>query len=349
MSKAQAIQPRLITFDALDTLYRFREPFANQYLKVARRCGYQVSAQPEQLDKAFKAAFKDLAKQYPNYGKGKLAHPQEWWASLIGLTFQKVTNGAPMPSELTGELYRHFSSAAAYELFPEVESMFLRLRKTRAASSQGMNGSPDPFETMPQPITGVISNSDPRVIGILRDLGLKVGEVEPQQVQDGRSSSSQHESSQVVESDWDPNNDIDFVCTSYEAGSEKPDKGIFDHALALASAVAEGMTQPLMRESNVVKALSGEEAKEFYRLRRTFVWQHVGDDFKKDFQGAKNGGAANVYLVRHHQLAAGTTSTTDDELVETEGGKLIIQDLNFIWQQTSQGRTNPPSTQLPCG
>ena len=49
-------------------------------------------------------------------------------------------------------------------------------------------------------MTCVISNSDPRVSAILRDLGLKVGGSPP-----GPPAT------------YDPENDIDFVCTSYEA------------------------------------------------------------------------------------------------------------------------------------
>lgn len=61
------------------------------------------------------------------------------------------------------------------------------------------------------------------------------------------------------------NGSVDFVTVSYDVGFEKPDPRIFDAALETA------------------KKLAGPEEKEWVKV-------HIGDDYEKDFQGAKNAG-----------------------------------------------------------
>lgn len=322
----------VVTFDALGTLYRFKEPFADQYLKVARRCGMKLSATPDAVDKAFKVAYKDLNERYPNYGKGKLANPQEWWGTLIEQTFDQATNGATIPQALSLELYNHFSSGAAYELFPEVKDMFVRARGFRKSPFNfGLESTTETTEQYflsgpTRRITGVVTNSDPRVVDVLKDLGLKIGVVEPQRVQEGTSLPGWFGQTQAVASDWNPDNDIDFVCTSYEAGSEKPDKGIYDYALILADAAGRGLDEQCKQYLSA-QSLDEEDlflmAERIAQGRRAIDWVHAGDDFEKDFRGAQDWGATAFYVKRKGR-------PTPEEKSATKEGQFLLLDLSDI-------------------
>lgn len=320
----------VLSFDALGTLYRFKEPFANQYLKVARRCGMKLSTAPEALDKAFKVAFRDISREYPNYGKGKLDNPQVWWETLIEQTFDEATNGASLPPSLSEELYTHFSSGAAYELFPEVKNMFARHRsqKSRSFGLEFPNLKESSYiMTGPnRPIVGVVTNSDPRVTSVLRDLGLKVGVTERERVQAETSLPSWGERPKAVASDWNPDNDIDFVCTSYDAGSEKPDKAIFDHALMLADAAGRSLDDHYMQyllaqKFNPQLLLKIESRLE--DMRRVLVWAHVGDDLGKDIHGASAWGATAYYVKRKARI-------TEEEEIATVGRRYLLKDLSRV-------------------
>lgn len=322
---------QVLTFDALGTLYRFKEPFADQYLNVARRCGMRLSATPEALDKAFKVAFKEISQEYPNYGKGKLDSPQVWWEALIEHTFDQATDGASLPPSLSHELYTHFSSGAAYELFPEVKHMFARNRSYRSLPLKWelpTSNSPHPMLSGPERrIIGVVTNSDPRVIDVLRDLGLKVGVTEPQRIQEETALPSWSTARpRAAASDWNSDNDIDFVCTSYEAGSEKPNNGIFDHALMLADAVGRSL------DKNVLEYLSTQEMRTELRLkfelliarnRQNVNWVHAGDDLEKDYQGASAWGATAYYVKRKARA-------TEEEETATVEGKYLLRNLSYF-------------------
>lgn len=326
--------PHVCTFDALGTLYRFKEPFANQYIKVARRCGMKLSTTPEALDKAFKVAFKEISREYPNYGKGKLDNPQVWWETLIEQTFDEATNGASLPPSLSEELYTHFSSGAAYELFPEVKNTLARNRIARSKPFRlrfpktKENPSDQYLMTGPTwPIVGVVTNSDPRVIDVLRDLGLKVGVTEAQRVQAGNSLPVWSARLKAVTSDWNPHNDIDFVCTSYEADSEKPDKGIFDHALMLADAVGRSLDDHYLQYLSTLDyhpELRTVIASRLEEIRLVLNWTHIGDDLEKDFRGASAWGARAFYVKRKG-------SVTEEE--ENATGQYLTRDLSIFFPQ----------------
>ncbi|KPI34636.1 uncharacterized protein AB675_11616 [Cyphellophora attinorum] len=243
-----------LSFDALGTLFDFKEPIATQYLKVARRCGVTAPIAESDLQQAFKTAYKQISLSWPNYGKGSkiVDSPETWWQILVHSTFRRLLPVESIPTELGSETYQHFASGAAYQLRPGVLSMFEKLRGSRGelANSSWM--------------TCVISNSDPRVSAILRDLGLKVGEGPP-----GPPAM------------YDPENDIDFVCTSYEASSEKPDAAIFWNAKESMAALVGVPLDELVADRTSTEGVR---------------WIHVGDDFKKDCVGASEAGLIPVYL-----------------------------------------------------
>ena len=109
---------------------------------------------------------------------------------------------------------------------------------------------------------GVITNSDDRVPSVLSSLGLKVG---PRRYGVGVESPDPH---------FDMEDDVDFVVMSYDVGYEKPSRDVFDAAKQL------------------VWSNWGDPDHE-----DCFI--HIGDDFKKDFEGAQRAGWESVLLDRN--------------------------------------------------
>jgi hypothetical protein len=113
-------------------------------------------------------------------------------------------------------------------------------------------------------VTGIITNSDDRVPGILSSLGLRV-------------SPRRFGSEPTTKAVSDEASDIDFSIMSYDVGYEKPDQRIFRAAEDMAlQAVADAPEGPW------------ENA----------VWDslYIGDDYARDVGGALNSGWKVVLL-----------------------------------------------------
>ncbi len=281
----------ILSFDALGTIYRFRAPVANQYLTIAQKCGLKAKVELSDLDASFKQAFKSVSKEYPNYGKDKLPDPEAWWSELVSRSFKPVVKGEELPLDLGRSLYQHFSSGAAYELYPDVRPFLRRLHEIR--------DDPDG----PTLILGIITNSDPRVKQVLESMNLKVGmsalPMRPSREEMWRESRDDAEASIGTgririsvpwNGLWKTGSDFDFLATSYDADSEKPDPGIMFYARQMAR---------LLNLSKVVQTLHTPKSTVggVYRLIRTaaahrkdvdnMAWIHVGDDYEKDIAPAK--------------------------------------------------------------
>jgi FMN phosphatase YigB (HAD superfamily) len=323
---------RVYSLDALDTLYRFKKPIGQQYLDVARRCGLRRDVRPQQIMNAFKVVYKDMIKQYPNYGKGKLANSGVWWALLIQQTFDKATNGAEMPDDLTYQLYLHFSSSKAYELYPDVKPFFQRLRQMRRLWENTPNIRQEQWKDLP--LVGVVSNSDPRVTGILQDLGLRVGCTAEQRTQtDGEAATIKIGPLTVNKQDptlsWNPDNDIDFVCTSWEAGAEKPEHAIFDYAKRLATDVfiAQGAQYLLIEGPPTPRRLW--DFSQVAQERSKLDWVHIGNDFQKDYQSAQKWGAVNSLYLRR---ADDDTALCMEARRVVKDARRSIKTLDDVWK-----------------
>ncbi|KAJ5416343.1 hypothetical protein N7491_011378 [Penicillium cf. griseofulvum] len=193
----------LLTIDAFGTIFHPRLPVPEQYASTAHAFGLSPSlVTSESLQPAFKEVFKAHAKRYPNYGRElalreQYGGPREWWEEVIRGSFGKVLNGdngtgGDLPEGLVQRLLDRFASKEG-GVYGEDE--------------RGKEGLPHkqrfgPFERV---LVGVISNSDDRVPGVLKSLGLDCGK-------------------------WTWINDLDLIITSYEAGEEKPSAAIFDAA-----------------------------------------------------------------------------------------------------------------------
>lgn len=279
----------LITLDAQDTLYKFKKPIATQYLELARQYGVQSRIDEDALAVAFRTSFKAMSKSSPNYGHGTLDHPRTWWIRVVGDAFEHVIPKEEIPDALPGGLYDHFATAAAYDLYSDVKPFFETLGNLKKRHNDDNSSV----------FVGLISNSDSRVKSILEHLGLRVG------------IDTLHPHAEATQSSittlYHAEDDIDFVTTSCAAKVEKPHRGIFDHARAMMRGLEiskrgrSGFDHATREESadHTLQARQSESREQALSVRSecsTLI--HIGDDYKKDYRGAKDAGWEAIYLNR---------------------------------------------------
>ncbi|KAJ6031069.1 hypothetical protein N7540_001801 [Penicillium herquei] len=292
----------LLTFDAFDTLFSPRPSVPEQYVSVAHEYGLSRTAiTPKKLRAAFKDSYRTQLAQYPNYGRddvlrGRYGGPRQWWEEVIQNTFaqtlsssKQCSNKQPqLPTGLVQNLLDRFAGAEGYSLYEDVPPFFARMRELKA-SELGY------FDRV---VIGVISNSDDRVPAVLRDLGLRVGDLRadqdlPSMVLPGFEQRSyadfDNDTAMRRYDGLQLDDDIDMVITSYEAGEEKPNRLIFD--------VAERQARILVRQPGL------PEDEPWTRV-------HVGDDYNKDYLAARNAGW-HSYLLLRGNIQEGPAHTLD--------------------------------------
>ena len=273
-----------VTLDAFGTLYHPKKPIAVQYLEIARRCGLKADIKVPELEASFRKEFKSQSSRYPNYGKaGGSMTVESWWDNVVYGAFRPLCRGDHIPDSLGPTLFRHFSSREAYALYPDVVPFLQSMRKLR----QKYTDPKGPIIAI-----GVITNSDDRALNILESLGLKIGSVNI------RRNEPSHPFSGA--SGYNSADDINFLVTSYETGYEKPDSRIFEEAdwrtLRLWPSRWEQSSQHNLTGSNLISRTFGLLWK-----RAGITRIHVGDDFEKDYQGAKVTGRQAMHLCRNKE------------------------------------------------
>lgn len=307
-----ASKPRtaiVVTLDALGTIYKFREPIATQYIKVARECGLRAPIDEKDLMSAFKTSFMEISSEYPNHGKGQLDNPRAWWKSLTNDAFRKVVNEDEIPEELAGALYTRFSSSAGYELYPDALPFFSSMRQLKEQYWRPLD---------PLIFIGIISNGDPRVKPVLQSLGLRVGFESIPAVERFRDGANPIilDSQDIAQSPWfsayNSLNDIDMCVTSYDVGCEKPDPLPFMQAKALARMNYASKLEQVLQDWTTTRVdivnhkvwVAEENAKlDFVKCI------HIGDDYKKDVVGALRSGYEALHLAREGEQEAGPDGT----------------------------------------
>jgi FMN phosphatase YigB (HAD superfamily) len=297
MSSTSTHRTLLLTFDAFDTLFHPREPVPDQYASTAHEFGLSRTAiTPQKLKAAFKTTFREQASRYPNYGRADVLHgryggPKQWWEEVIRGSFKRTLSEGDasrgsiardahasnmdtdpeLPAGLVEALIDLFAGARGYTLYDDVAPFFARMRELKAAPRQNR------FD---QVIVGVVSNSDDRVPAVLKALGLRVGDLRADQdISSGELPGFEQRKvrdSNTVSGQIPSDLDLDFVITSYEAGEEKPNRLIFDVAERQARLLVPG-----------VHVGSG-----------SWTRVHVGDDYRKDYQGAIEAGWQSYLLHR---------------------------------------------------
>ncbi|KAK5680287.1 hypothetical protein LTS10_007214 [Elasticomyces elasticus] len=200
----------LLCFDAFGTIFKPKQPIAQQYGDVARSLGLRGFTD-EQVEASFKVAFKQESKENPNFGKANGMTPSRWWEKIIRNTFRPLMVGpdAKLHQELAPRLLYRFSSEEAYDLLPGVLPFLQDLR----------TNPPSGIERI---AVGIITNSDDRVPSVLTSLGLHVSPL----VYGSDAAKSRPSPDETTY-------DIDFTVMSYDVGHEKPDRRIFEAAEGL--------------------------------------------------------------------------------------------------------------------
>ena len=142
-------------FDATGTLMETARPVGEVYAERAREHGVSISA--ARLDDAFRRILAQApALLFPDAPADRIAElEQGWWRSVVRSTFL-AADGTARFRDFDGffaGLYAHYASAAAWRARPGARKALLRLRARGIA-------------------TGVVSNFDGRLPGILAGLGL---------------------------------------------------------------------------------------------------------------------------------------------------------------------------------
>ncbi|XP_041987171.1 rhythmically expressed gene 2 protein-like [Aricia agestis] len=167
---------RLVTFDATNTLLNFRVPPWEYYALVAKNYGYKGTA--DNLKPKMKYSYSKMDKEYPNFGKDSISW-YKWWSQVIKMTLVDDLPDSKKLSEIADVLINDFKTVKCWRLADGSENILNLLQKSGTD-------------------IGVISNFDPRLHDILKNMGL--------------------------------HGSFKFVLTSYEVGISKPDKGIFELA-----------------------------------------------------------------------------------------------------------------------
>ena len=148
----------MVFFDLVGTLIRGTRPIGRQYAEQARRFG-AAEADPDRLGVAFRAAMSAAPPMvFPGRSLEETAGLERgWWADVVG----EVVRRSGLEDVLRGDtfdrffdsLFEHFTTADAWELFPDVRPA---LEGLRAAGTT----------------LGLITNYDTRVYRVLDALGL---------------------------------------------------------------------------------------------------------------------------------------------------------------------------------
>ncbi|CAB4254464.1 similar to Saccharomyces cerevisiae YMR130W Putative protein of unknown function [Maudiozyma barnettii] len=142
-------QPKIITFDAYNTLYCTTLPVMEQYSDEAKKCGINVTAQV--LTESFPTIFSNIKEKYPNYGKSEGLNADEWWGILIRDIFEPHK----VPKEMIQNILKRFEGKQAYAVYPDVLELLQFLK-----------------EQHPEVVIGIISNTDPKVYRLLENLDI---------------------------------------------------------------------------------------------------------------------------------------------------------------------------------
>jgi putative hydrolase of the HAD superfamily len=148
---ASAAKWKLITFDAVGTLFHLPKGVGYHYALVGHRIGLEMEA--AKLDRAFVHCWKEMPPRAAT-GAPREEDDKGWWRELVDRVLEHV---APETRDLDRDnffeiAYEHFAEAGVWELYPEVIEVLEQLKKEHRL--------------------GVISNFDGRLRMILEQFGI---------------------------------------------------------------------------------------------------------------------------------------------------------------------------------
>ncbi|KAJ3084597.1 hypothetical protein HDU99_010339 [Rhizoclosmatium hyalinum] len=154
--------PRIVFFDAFNTLFRLKDSVANLYIKqlkaLARDCPLPTT---EAVSASFRTAFKKNNALYPLFGRNLDGGYHRWWEIIV----TESLSGAGVPTNvlqqsndrnetIPTQIVDYFATTGPFEVNPSAERILESLKR------QQFN-------------VGVITNSDPRTEKILEALALR--------------------------------------------------------------------------------------------------------------------------------------------------------------------------------
>lgn len=193
-------RPELITFEAAGVLIEPSQSIGRWHREALNTvCEMRIRLpKPKLFTKAFTKVYNEMCAAEPCFGASSGMTAENWWLAVVTKTYKE-----------TELLDMCISSEELDEIMPEV---FDFLYQQVFNTVEGWDVKEDAVYTLMKlsewrdqgsgPKLGVVSNNDPRLHTILSTLGL-----------------SKH---------------FDFVTTSYETKTEKPNRDIFDAALGQA-------------------------------------------------------------------------------------------------------------------
>lgn len=144
---------RLITFDATNTLLRYKESVGQTYSGVAQL--YGVPADPHHVNHKFKTEFKRMVAQHPNFGCDSGMTSEQWWAELVNRTLSgSGTISESVMTSIATHLYESYRTPECWAPNVGTVETLQRLRQSGRK-------------------LGVISNTDERLDSILTGLRLR--------------------------------------------------------------------------------------------------------------------------------------------------------------------------------
>lgn len=106
---------RWVLWDVKDTLLKVRFSVGEQYSNEAKRVGLKLPA--VQIEAAFREAYRQHSRLYPNYGVAQGMNGQLWWRGLVMSTFSQCGVQDPaLLDTLANNLYNHFCSPENWEV-----------------------------------------------------------------------------------------------------------------------------------------------------------------------------------------------------------------------------------------
>eukprot|EP00088_Acartia_fossae_P014501 TRINITY_DN17775_c0_g1_i6.p1 TRINITY_DN17775_c0_g1~~TRINITY_DN17775_c0_g1_i6.p1 ORF type:complete len:247 (+),score=27.19 TRINITY_DN17775_c0_g1_i6:35-775(+) len=228
---------RLITFDIVGTILRFREPPVAKYVEIASEHGIKTDF--TLLQKSFYRNWKLMDEKHPHFGSTTKISSMNWWITLVQETFKDVLQENYNEKEIrlvANKLYGYYHSPKPYIVLEDSIKALNQLKSDHKYIE-----------------IGAISNFDNRLHDVVPSLGLK-----------------QY---------------FDFIVTSEDAKSSKPEAAIFDYAAARCTKSGQLLASEIL---------------------------HVGDDMDKDYFGARNIGWHGLLVDRH---GGGYTIVEDNHIV----------------------------------
>ena len=277
--KIRPIRVKVITMDVTGTIVSFRGSLQEHYVGAAEKSG---GVSPDQLSHlsdgkaisaAFRQAYAECCKEFPCFG-GATISTKEWWRKCVSRSFEMagVVMEKHQEDVVFQRIYSTFGSHAAYESFADAKP-FLHW-----AARRGL-------------VTGVLSNADERYgDSILPMLGITHDEVQ-------------------------------FHCFSKDYQMEKPNTRFFHAAIQAAipwllshqgqshyqehryllqhhkSTSHNNDTTKGNHNNNNQQQQQG--AVDWNKICAPSEVLHIGNDFVKDFEGARRAGMHCVLLDRY--------------------------------------------------